>query len=123
MKWEWLRLSTVRAIDLRYLEHWAKSRKRPVIRQPGVDEIYLGKRQKFLTVVSDLATGEPLWFGAERHAAVPDCKIVFDKFHVMQHANQAVDEVLRAVFFGKGGWKRGFIKGKRSMSCSVTTAA
>lgn len=44
---------------------------------------------------------------------VPDCKIVFDKFHVMQHANQAVDEVWRAEFFRKGGWQRGFIKGKR----------
>ena len=30
---------------------------------------------------------------------VPDCRIVFDKFHVMQHANQAVDEVRRAEFF------------------------
>jgi transposase len=32
----------------------------------GVDEIYLGKKQKFLTVVSNLETGEPLWFGRER---------------------------------------------------------
>ena len=29
----------------------------------GIDEIYLGKTQKFLTVVSNLETGEPLWFG------------------------------------------------------------
>ena len=32
----------------------------------GVDEIYLGKKQKFLTVVCNLETGEPLWFGHER---------------------------------------------------------
>jgi len=32
----------------------------------GVYEIYLGKKQKFLTVVSNLETGEPLWFGRER---------------------------------------------------------
>jgi transposase len=144
-----LAASTVRAIDLRYLERWAKSRKRPVVRQLGVDEIYLRKRQKFLTVVSDLATVEPLWFGVERNEATldeffsqelsamqrgrieaacvdmwepftksilkwaPDCKIVFDKFHVLQHANQAVDEVRRAEFFRKGGQQRGFIKGKR----------
>ena len=31
-----------------------------------VDEIYLGKKQKFLTVVTNLETGEPLWFGGER---------------------------------------------------------
>ena len=32
-----------------------------MLRQMGVDEIYLGKSQKFLTVVSDLESGEPLW--------------------------------------------------------------
>ena len=32
----------------------------------GVDEIYRGKSDKFLTVVSNLETGEPLWFGKER---------------------------------------------------------
>jgi transposase len=58
--------STVRAIDKRYLERWVRGRKKPVLRQMGVDEIYLGKSQKFLTVVSDLETAEPLWFGRER---------------------------------------------------------
>jgi transposase len=117
--------STVRAIDLRYLERWAAARKRPALRQMGVDEIHLGKKQKFLTVVSNLETGEPLWFGSERkketldgffreelgarqrrriEAAcvdmwepwrlsiaqwVPRCRIVYDKFHIMQHANKA----------------------------------
>ena len=61
-----LAASTVRAIDLRYLERWAASRRKPPLRQMGVDEIYLGKKQKFLTVVSNLETGEPLWFGRER---------------------------------------------------------
>ena len=36
-----------------------------------------------------------------------------DKFHVMQHANRAIDEVRRAEFFRQGGWKRGLVKGKR----------
>jgi transposase len=58
--------STVRAIDLRYLRRWAEARRRPVLRPMGVDEIYLGKKQKFLTVVSNLETGEALWFGRER---------------------------------------------------------
>lgn len=44
-----LAAGTVRAIDLRYLERWVKNRKKPVLRQMGVDEIYLGKTQKFLT--------------------------------------------------------------------------
>jgi transposase len=139
----------VRAIDLRYLERWAKQRKKPILRQIGVDEIYLGKTQKFLTVVSNLETGEPLWFGPERKQEtlddffrtqltgpqrrrittacvdmwepftksilqwVPGCRIVYDKFHVMQHANRAVDEVRRAEFFRKGGKMRGLVKGKR----------
>ena len=140
---------TVRAIDQRYLERWAKSRKRPVLRQMGVDEIYLGKTQKFLTVVSNLETGEPLWFGQGRKREtldeffrtelssmqrsritaacvdmwepftasilswVPECRIVYDKFHVMQHAGKAVDEVRRAEFIRKGGQLRGLVKGKR----------
>ncbi len=61
-----LSATTVRAIDQRYLERWAKSRKRPILKQMGVDEIYLGKTQKFLTVVCNLETGEPLWFGKDR---------------------------------------------------------
>lgn len=144
-----LAASTVRAIDLRYLKRWAAGRRKPALRQMGVDEIYLGKRQKFLTVVSNLETGEPLWLGAERkketldkffekqlsalqrsaiRAAcvdmwepyrqsiqqwVPQCRIVYDKFHVMQHAGAAVDEVRRAEFFRKGGAAREVVKGKR----------
>jgi transposase len=61
-----LAASTVRAIDLRYLQRWAKGRRKPALRQMGIDEIHLGKKQKFLTVVSNLETGEPLWFGRER---------------------------------------------------------
>ena len=144
-----LAASTVRAIDLRYLERWAQGRRRPALRQMGVDEIYLGKNQKFLTVVTNLETGEPLWFGRERkketldeffekhlsafqrsaiRAAcvdmwepfrqsleqwVPECRIVYDKFHILQHASQAVDEVRRAEFFRKGGAARDLVRGKR----------
>jgi transposase len=143
-----LAASTVRAIDLRYLQRWAASRRRPALRQMGVDEIHLGKKQKFLTVASNLETGEPLWFGRDRKKETldeffqgverppagkieaagvdmwepfrlsieqwaPNCRIVYDKFHVMQHANAAVDEVRRAEFFRKGGRWRGLVKGKR----------
>ncbi len=58
-----LAASTVRAIDQRYLARWAETRRMPALRQVGVDEIFLGKKQKFVTVVSNLDTGEPLWFG------------------------------------------------------------
>ena len=123
--------STVRAIDVRYLSRWSEGRRKPALRQMGVDEIYLGKKQKFLTVVSNLETGERLWLGRERkkqtldeffeeqlsafqrsaiRAAcvdmwepfrqsleqwVPECRIIYDKFHILQHASRAVDEVRR----------------------------
>jgi transposase len=141
--------STVRAIDLRYLERWAAARRKPALAQMGVDEIYLGKKQKFITVVSNLGSGEPVWFGRERKKETldgffqeeisagqrmritaacvdmwepyrlsieqwaPNCRIVYDKFHVMQHANKAIDEVRRAEFFRKGKHLRELVKGKR----------
>ena len=43
---------------------------------------------------------------------VPQCRLIYDKFHVMQHANEAVAEVRRAEFFRKGGAARELIKGK-----------
>jgi transposase len=104
----------------------------------GVDEIYLGKNQKFLKVVSNLQSGEPVWFGWERkqetldrffqqelssrqrhgieaacvgmhepfrlslEAWAPQRHLIYDKFHVMQPANEAVTEVRRAEFFRQG---------------------
>ena len=141
--------STVRAIDLRYLERWSAGRRKAALKPMGVDEIYPGKMTKFLTVVSKLELGEPIWFGQGRlketldecfatqlrqaqririEAAcvdmwapfkssiqqwTPNCAIVYYKIHVMQHANTAVDEVRRAEFYRKGGWRRKVVKGKR----------
>jgi len=141
--------STVRAMDLRYLERWNAQRKKSALRHMGVDEIFLGKKTKFLTVVSNLESGEPLWFGQDRKKETldeffqtelskrqrgqitaacvdmwapysisiqqwaPKAAIVYDKFHVMQHANGAIEEVRRAEFFRKGGAMRGLVKGKR----------
>ena len=44
---------------------------------------------------------------------VPNCRIVYDKFHIMQHANRAIDEVRCAEFFRKGPRMRGLVKAKR----------
>jgi hypothetical protein len=62
-----LAASTVRAIDLRYLERWDAKRCQPPLRQMGVDEIYRGKKGKFLTVVCNLETRRAavVWQGAE----------------------------------------------------------
>jgi len=140
--------STVRAIDLRYLERWAAKRRKAPLKQLGVDEIYMGEKIQFVTVASNLETGEPLWFGRERKRETldeffrtqlrssqrrniqaacvdmwqpftasimewaPQCKIVYDKFHIMKHANAAVNEVRRAEFFRQGGRAREVVKGK-----------
>jgi transposase len=57
---------TVRRMDKRVLRRWAAARPRTPLRSLGVDEIYLGRRDKFLTVVSDLESSEPLWAGRDR---------------------------------------------------------
>jgi transposase len=44
---------------------------------------------------------------------VPQCQIIYDKFHILQHASKAVDEVRRAEFFRKGGPARDLVRGKR----------
>src|ERR1700693_5091135 len=141
--------STIRAIDLRCLERWEAKRRKPPLRQMGVDELFRGKKDKCLTGVCNLEPGEPLWFGTTRkketldeffrdelwpqqrkriQAAcvdmwepfrlsleewVPRCRVIYDKFHIMQHANDAVDEVRRAEFFRKGRKMRDVIKGKK----------
>ena len=61
-----LAAETVRLMDKRTLQRWAAGRPRAPLRQLGVDEIFLGKATKFLTVVSNLETREPLWMGKER---------------------------------------------------------
>ena len=71
--WLWqfgLSPSTVRAIDLRAILKTlrAASRRKPALRQMGIDEIYLGKKQ---SAFSDRGPAiwrrakEPLWFGPE----------------------------------------------------------
>jgi transposase len=140
---------TVRRMDKRVLQRWAAARPRPPLHYLGVDEIFLGKTIKFLTVVSDLETGEPLWVGRERKQEtldrffadalpparrravravcvdmwepfrlslqehLPHAKIVYDKFHILRHASEALDETRRAEFFRQGAEARGLIRGKR----------
>ena len=142
----------MRAIDLRYLERWAATRRKPALRHMGVDEIHLGKKGE----IPDRGQqpGERraavVWTGAGRKktldgffekelnsrqrrgieaACVDSVGYSFrqsieqwaartvasqgDKFHVMQHANRAVEEVRRAECFRKGGRMRGLVKGKR----------
>src|SRR5256885_7602538 len=56
---------------------------------------------------------EPFRLSMEEWA--PGCRIVYDKFHILQHANDALDEVRRAEFFRKGRKKRDLIKGEKGV--------
>jgi transposase len=48
-----LAASTVRAIDLRYLQRGSATHRKDPLAPMGGDEIYFGKQMKFLTVVSN----------------------------------------------------------------------
>lgn len=65
--------STVRRAEDLAIARWEAQRPKVQLRQVGVDEKYLGRRhrreEKFITIVSNLETGEPLWMGYGRSEA------------------------------------------------------
>ncbi len=64
---------TVRRAELAAIERWEATRTKPPLTQIGIDEKWLGRRHKgehkFVTIVSDLMTGEPVWWGYGRDEA------------------------------------------------------
>lgn len=63
---------TVRRAEADAISRWDQTRTAKVLRLVGVDEKWLGRRhkrkEKFVTIVSDLDTGEPVWIGYGRGA-------------------------------------------------------
>ncbi|MGH7271095.1 MAG: ISL3 family transposase [Polyangiaceae bacterium] len=61
---------TVRRAEEQAIERWEATRTAIPLRQVGVDEKWLGRRHaldhKFVTIVSNLETGEPVWIGKGR---------------------------------------------------------
>lgn len=61
---------TVRRAEGAALARWDATRTKPPLRQVGIDEKWLGRRHQlehdFVTVISNLQTGEPLWIGEGR---------------------------------------------------------
>jgi transposase len=61
---------TVRRAEEQAIERWELTRPAVPLRQVGVDEKWLGRRHslehKFVTIVSNLETGEPVWIGKGR---------------------------------------------------------
>jgi transposase len=62
--------STVRRAEGAALARWQASRASTPLRNVGLDEKWLGRRHKlehkYVTIVSDLDTGEPIWIGPGR---------------------------------------------------------
>ena len=52
-------------------------------------------------------------FAQSLRTHVPHARIVYDKFHVLRHASEAVDETRRAEFFRQGRAARDLVRGKR----------
>lgn len=65
--------STVRRAEGAALARWDATRTQPPLKLVGIDEKWLGRRHDldhhFVTVVSNLETGEPLWIGPGRKEA------------------------------------------------------
>jgi transposase len=61
---------TVRQAEGAALARWDATRKPPPLRDVGMDEKWLGRRHhlehKFVTIISNLETGEPIWIGPHR---------------------------------------------------------
>lgn len=64
---------TVRRVEGAALARWNATRTSPPLEMAGLDEKYLGRRHKldhaYVTIVSNLATGEPIWIGPHRREA------------------------------------------------------
>lgn len=65
--------STVRRAEGAALQRWADTRPPVPLRHAGVDEKWLGRRhqreEKFVTIASNVETGEPIWMGFGRDEA------------------------------------------------------
>jgi transposase len=64
---------TVRRAELAAIERWENTRTHVPLRMGGIDEKWLGRRHKnehkFVTIISNLETGEPIWSGYGRSEA------------------------------------------------------
>jgi transposase len=88
---------------------FGRERKKETLDDFFRSQLRSGQRKRIGAACVDM--WEPFRLSIEEWA--PDCKIVYDKFHITQHANDAIDEVRKAEFFRQGKEKRQIIKGKK----------
>lgn len=82
-------------------------------REEDLDQFFafLGPRKSARIEVAVVDMWRPFRNSLERNA--PQASIVFDKFHVLRHLNDALDEVRRSEYRRLSGNDRTFIKGQR----------
>lgn len=140
---------TVKDLDKEYMELQLQEAGDVNPRVIGVDEVSVRRGHEYRIVVSDLESGQPIWFGGKdrteesmdmfyawlgpvksknielgvmdmwkpfriclkKHS--PNAEILFDKFHVITHLNDALDDVRRKEYSRLSGDKRSYIKGQR----------
>ena len=71
----------------------------------------LGERKSHRIRMAVMDMWKP--FRAATKKAAPQAAIVFDKFHILRHLNDALDEVRRSEYARLAGKERSYIKGQR----------
>ncbi len=71
----------------------------------------LGERKSHRIRMAVMDMWKP--FRAATKTAAPQAAIVFDKFHILRHLNDALDEVRRSEYARLAGKERSYIKGQR----------
>ena len=94
--WERNRSSSAWCATWKPANPCGSARKRKKETLDGFFQTELSAQQRRGIQAACLDMWKPYRLSIEQWA--PNCQIVYDKFHIMQHANKAVDEVRRAEF-------------------------
>jgi transposase len=86
-----------------------QDRKRETLDRFFAEALPARRRRAIRAVCVDM--WEPFRLSLQAH--LPHARLVYDKFHVLRHASEAVDETRRAEFFRQGRAARGLVRGKR----------
>jgi len=81
--------------------------------QTSMEQFYawLGPRKCRKLVLAVMDMWKPFRKATSRHA--PDAAVLFDKFHILRHLGEALDQVRKREYARLSGRKRRFIKGQK----------
>lgn len=81
--------------------------------QASMEEFYawLGEKKRRGIRLAVMAMWKPFRNAAQAHA--PQAAILFDKFHIMRHLNEALDQVRKSEYARLSGKQRRYIKGQK----------